>query len=55
MKVGDAKYKVALESWLHEEFMKSETKPQGMYGNWAWRVLKEREFQQMMRDQRRLE
>lgn len=55
MKIGDKDYQTQLDTFLHDEFLKEERKPQGMYGYWAWAMQKTRDFNKMLREQRKLE
>lgn len=54
MKIGDDEYKALLEAWLKEQILGTENKPSGMYGNWAWKTIKEREFRELLLNQGKL-
>lgn len=55
MKIDDDEYKILRDLYMKEEFAKAEPKPSGMYGTWGWYTMKERELQEKLRQEGKLE
>lgn len=52
MQIGRDEYKKLLDSYVKEELEKSEKKPSGMFGTWAFRAAKEKEFKKKLEEQK---
>jgi hypothetical protein len=51
MKITQAEYKRREQEYFSAEYEITKHKPRGMYGNWAWHVIKKREFAALMKSQ----
>lgn len=50
-KISREDYNEMLKTFLKEELEKSDKKPSGMFGNWAFRSMKEKEFKARLKEQ----
>lgn len=44
-------YKAQENAWIKEQYLLETRKPSGMCGNWSYRLMKEREFKEIMKSQ----
>lgn len=55
MKIGDEEYVEIRKKFFKEEYDKLENKPTGLCGNWSWYLRKEKELQEKLREENRLD
>lgn len=51
MRISNEEYKIKENAWIKEQYLIEEIKPSGMCGNWSYRLKKEREFAELMKEQ----
>ena len=55
MKIGDDEYNKIRVEFFKEEYSKMDAKPVGLCGNWSWYLKKEKELQEKLREENRLD
>ena len=51
MVISSEEYDTQLQDYLKNAYDMLETKPNGLYGRWAFQAAKEREFKQNLKEQ----